>query len=154
MRKKRKAIYLAIVILLSTAFYFYFMGNRISKQVAPNKAIEHLPAAESKISSKGKKENSPKAEKQTLISPTSFGREKIEHSLRFAPAANGDPVNLDDQSYSISNEKKGIVITPGVTIQPGKSVDVKIPGGDKIIRVQRDKVYHPGGYNVLLEKKF
>lgn len=154
MIRKRKAIYLVIVVLLLMGLYFYFIGNRSSEKVAPGNSIEPSPAAESAIPSTEKGEESTKIEKQPLIPPASSQGEKMERPPSLQPVTHGESDNLEEQSYSIKNKKKEISITPGVTFQPGKSVNVKIPGEDETIRIKLDKTYHPGAYNVLWEKKY
>lgn len=151
MIRKRKVIYLVMVLALLTVCYFYVAGNRISKQVPPSATTENPPAVENIIPSKGIDEEPTKMEKQPVTPQASSGNEKIERAPS-APPPHGEQINLQDQSYSIHNEKKEITITPGVTFQPGKSVDLKV--GEEVIRVGRDKTYHPGGYNVLWEKKY
>ncbi|AIF53193.1 hypothetical protein [Pelosinus sp. UFO1] len=152
MVKKRKAIYFVIVVLLLLGFYF--IGNRGSEKVAPGNTIESPPAAESAMPSTERSEESTKIEKQTLIPPPSSQGEKMERPPSLQPVTHGESDNLEEQSYSIKNKKKEISITPGVTFQPGKSISVKIPGEDETIRIKLDKTYHPGGYNVLWEKKY
>lgn len=154
MIRKRKAIYIVIGVLLLMGLYCYFMENRNSEKVAPRNNSGNLPASENPMPNKGKDEDSQKIEKQSLIPPLSSESVKIERSPSLLSASYGDPANLEEQSYSIKNKKKEIAITPGVTFQPGKSVNIKISDGDEVIRVQRDKRYHPGGYNVLWEKKY
>lgn len=132
----------------------YFIGNRGPEKVAPGNTIEPSPAAESAMPSMEKGEESIKIEKQPLIPPTSSQGEKMERPPSLQPVTHGESDNLGEQSYSIKNKKKEIAITPGVTFQPGKSVNVKIPGEDELIRIKLDKTYHPGGYNVLWEKKY
>lgn len=51
-------------------------------------------------------------------------------------------------------EKKAIKITPGVNFQPGKGVNIKVPGGEENIQVRRDNTYRPGEVKVEWEKKF
>lgn len=154
MKRKRTAIYITMTVLLLTAFYFYFIGTRTSEKVAPSNTTESLPAAQDSVPVKGKDEDTAKVKKQPVTPPISYGREKVERSPVSPPTFHGDPVNLEDQSYSINNKKKETPITPGVTLEPGKSINIKIPGEDEIIHIQRDKTYHPGGYNVLWEKKY
>ena len=155
--KKRKVICFVMAALLLPGIYF--MRGPSSENVAPENSIETLPPIENAMPSKNadnstKEEgNSTKAEKQSPISPTPTENVKIEKSSSLTPAP-GESVNLEEQSYSIKTKKREIPITPGVSLQPGKSINVKIPGQEEIIRVQRDKVYHPGGYNVLWEKKY
>lgn len=153
MISKRNARYFVMVLLLLCGLYFYFVGNPSSEKVAPNNTTETLPSVEKATPNEKTDENSTKIEKQPKVSPIPSEGSKIERSPTLTPA-HGESVNLEEQSYSIKNEKKEIPITPGVSLQPGKSVNVKVPGEEEFIRVQRDKVYHPGGYNVLLEKKF
>ena len=154
MIRKKKAMYLVIVVLLLMGLYFHFIGNRGSEKVAPGNTIEPPPAAENAIPSREKGEESTKIEKQPLIPPLSSQGEKIERPPSLQPVTHGESDNLEEQSYSIRNKKKEIAITPGVSFQPGKSVNVKIPGEDELIRIKLDKTYHPGGYNVLWEKKY
>lgn len=143
-----------MVVLLLTGLYFCFIDNHNFEKVAPRNTTENLPAIENAVPSKGKDEDSVKIEKQSIIPPLSSERAKIERSPSLLPASHGEPVNLEAHSYSIKNEKKERAITPGVILQSGKSINVKIPDSEEIIRVQRDKTYHPGGYNVLWEKKY
>lgn len=154
MIRKKKTVYFVIVVLLLMGLYLYFIGNLGSEKVAPSNTVEPLPAAESAIPIREKGEDSTKIEKQQVIPPPSSQGERLERppSLQLAP--HGESDNLEEQSYSIKNKKKDISITPGVTFQPGKSISVKIPGEDETIRIKLDKTYHPGGYNVLWEKKY
>lgn len=151
MTRKSKVIYVVLVLVLLASCYFYVAGNRISTQVPSSTATENLPDVENKILDKGKNEESTTMEKQPSTPQTSSGSDKIERSPAVPPSS-GEEINLQEQSYSIHNTKKEITITPGVTFQPGKSVNLKV--GEEVIRVQRDKTYHPGGYNVLWEKKY
>lgn len=154
MIRKRKTMYIVIVVLLLTSLYLCFIGNRGTEKVAPSNTIENPPAVESAIPSTEKGEESTKIEKQQVIPPPSSQGERLERPPALQPAPHGESDNLEEQSYSIKNKKKDISITPGVTFQPGKSVSVKIPGEDETIRIKLDKTYHPGGYNVLWEKKY
>lgn len=156
MSKKKTAIYFVILAVALVSVYVYFAGNGTREKTPPHKETEVPPATEKTVSPQEKKEDIPKGEIKpaTQLLPATSSMEPIEYSPSVTPVSHGESINLAEHSYSIRNEKKEIYITPGVTLQPGKSINIKIPGEDEIIRVQRDKNYHPGGYNVLVEKKF
>ena len=151
MGSKKKLIYLTIVVVIAMGVYFYIQGKKVCPQVPPRTITEEPPVVEQSVPSKGKDVQPAKIEKQPVLPTPSSAREKIELS----PAVNATPhdtVNLEEQSYSIHKEKKEIPITPGVILQPGKSVNLKV--GEDVIKLERDKTYHPGAYNVLWEKKY
>lgn len=152
MIKKKKVFYSLLAVLLLTSLYFYSMGNHNSEKVTPENTVENIPPVENAMPSK-EDDSSTMVQNRPQVSPASSHRMEIERSSSLVPN-HEESVNLEEQSYSIKNEKKEIPITPGVSLQPGKSVNVKIPGGEEVIRIQRDKTYHPGGYNVLWEKKY
>lgn len=148
---KRKVIYLVMFALLSTGLYFCLKGNLIIAKEAKKDSFATLPLVENTVSNTedGKSTKAQHVQLQSSIAPLS---ESVKME-RPAPIQEKS-VNLEGQSYSIRNEKKDIRITPGVSLQRGKSINVKIPGDEGIVRIQRDKEYHPGGYNVLLERKY
>lgn len=156
MIRKKITIYFIMLAVALLGVYFYFEANGTSGTVPLSNKNEGLPAALDPVPSPGSKEDIPKEETKpaTQLPAATSSMEKIEHTPSLTPVSHDETMNLQEQSYSIRNEKKEIYITPGVTLQPGKSINIKIPGGDEMIRVQRDKNYHPGGYNVLVEKKF
>ena len=154
MIKKKKAMYMVATIVLLAGLYFYFLGNPNSEKVTPSKTIESIPSVENAMPSKEKEESPTKTQKTIQATPAQYEKETMKRSPALTPAPSRESVNLEEHSYSIKNENKEIPLTPGISLQRGKSVNVKIPGEDEIIRIQRDKTYHPGGYNVLLEKKF
>lgn len=155
MSKKRRVIYFVMLIALGLFCYFSLIRERIVEKVPLTDTVETIPAAENTVPNKEKELDSTKIEKQEVTpqTPRATESEKIQRPASVSISHN-DPVNLEEQSYSIHNQKKEIPLTSGVSLQPGKSVNIKVSGDDEIIRIQRDKVYHPGGYNVLLEKKY
>lgn len=150
---KRIVFFVMIVVAVLTCLYVYFAEKPAPEQSAPPTVIENVPVMDKTMPNKENTE--PSATTETHSRPPSASSDtSTKPTFSLPPVSHGDPVNLEEQSYSIRNEKKTIPITPGVVVQPGTSINVKIPGGDEIIRVQRDKVNHPGGYNVLWEKKY
>lgn len=157
MLRKREVVYLMMAVGMVAVLYFYFIGNGTSEKVLPsntNTTIENSPITPNIIPSKEKEASSIPIEKQPVVSPPAFKQEKIKPLPSLLTIPQEDSVNLEEQSYSITNQKKDIPIVPGVTLERGKSVNIKVADGGEIIRIQRDKNYHPGGYNVLFEKKY
>lgn len=151
MRGKKRIIYIVITLVALIASYLYVVNKWIPPQAPPDTIKENPPVVEKEMPNKKKEEETILIEKKPTLSLPSSASEKIERPATVS-ATREETVNLEEQSYSIHKEKKEISITPGVVLQPGKSINLKV--GEDIIRVGRDKVYHPGGYNVLWEKKY
>jgi hypothetical protein len=152
MRIKKRRIYLAVVVLLAV-LYSYLIGIPTYEKVIPRQTTENSPKIEDITPNKVQEEKATPIEKKVVPVPQSTESVKIERGP-VVPLVSKDSVSLEEQSYSISNQRKEIPITPGVSLQPGKSINIKVPGREELLRLQRDKTYHPGGYTVLFEKKY
>jgi len=157
MRLKKILLSIVIVILLLLTLYFQLMVHPVPTKVEPTNTNEILPATTPLVPNKEKVEEpstkTDEQQQQPRVIPTPPEIESIKHSPTPDPH-DDDDVKLEEQSYSIHNTKKDIPITPGISLEPGKSINVKVSDEDEVIRVQRDKKYHPGSYNVLWEKKY
>jgi len=156
MRLKKIVLSIVIIALLLLALYFQLMVHPVPTKVEPSDTTEVLPPVAPPLPNKEKAEEpttkTNEQQQQPRVVPTPPEIESIKHSP--IPDPHDDTANLEEQSYSIHNTKKDIPLTPGISLQPGKSINVKVSDEDEVIRVQRDKKYHPGGYNVLWEKKY
>jgi hypothetical protein len=138
----RQRIGLGLIAIILFGLWFFLKGNFIAEQEVPRIENESsLPAQNGQLN---KEEEKKPAALDDTYSPRTG---KMGLSSRPRQLINDDPVNLDGSSYSIKREKKKeIPITPGVAYQPGKGINVKIPGVEEPLLIQRDKV--------VWEKKF
>jgi hypothetical protein len=145
---KNKQIGLVIIaILLFAIYYFFLKGNFNTETRLPinipetNTPMQDIPPVEAET-------HKPSIVDQA-ISP-GIGKQEFLPPPR--PAV--DSVNMDDYSYTIENKKKDIMITPGMTLQPGKGINVKLPGEKVTLQLQRDNTYRSNEFKVILEKKY
>jgi hypothetical protein len=156
-KRNKKIVYLVLLALALIGIHFFLQKDYIGGQNAPKNNTENTPPAETTIlNGEGDKDSLKANDKQpTLVPKTGFeNKNKMELSPVPISVSQREPVNLEKHSYSIKNEKKEIKLTPGVSFQPGKSITVKIPGEEEVIKVKRDKIYHPDSLNMLWEKKY
>lgn len=64
------------------------------------------------------------------------------------------PANGEEFNETMKRQDKGIKITPGITFEPGKGINVKKPGTEESIQIRRDNSYRADEYKVQWEKKF
>lgn len=149
MKNKQKIAGFLLLLAALTGLYLYFQKPDAADRSLPGNSTESITPAEQTVTADKEEQpvplpaNEPENGKMTL-SPVP------------ATVSQEDSVDLEKHTYSIKKEKKKeIPLSPGVTFQAGsKSIIVKIPGEEEIIRVQRDKVYHQDGVRMLWEKTY
>jgi hypothetical protein len=84
----------------------------------------------------------------------SFTRHQYE-PMKLEPQKeeNDTAPELDSYSLSLKKDSNERQITPAVSITPGKGVNVKLPGKDETIELEKDHSYS-SDYQVVWKKKF
>lgn len=104
-------------------------------------------------------EQEPKAPPVQVTEPKQQSSDKepspkpVQSQMEFTPEQ-----KMDDSSEkfdeSITRKKRVIKITPGVAFEPGRGVNMRVPGSEESIQIRRDNTYRAGEYRVQWEKKF
>lgn len=158
MKNKQKIAGLLLLAAL-TGLYLYFQIPDAAERSRPGNGTESITPAEQAVTAdQEERKNAVEVKKKQPVPLPANEPENGKMTLSPVPAtvSQEDSVDLEKHTYSIKKEKKKeIPLSPGVTLQTGsKSIIVKIPGEEEVIRVQRDKVYHQDGVHMLWEKKY
>lgn len=155
MKKNPKIICFLLTLIILVGVFFYFQRHDVEKETRSENGTENIPPAETVILKEGDGTAIKVKEEQPVVVPTNqLKNDKLTLSSMPTVISREDPVDLEEHTYSIKNKKKEIILSPGVSLQPSKGITIKIPGEDEVIKVQRDKIYHPDSIHMFWEKKY
>lgn len=156
MKKNPKAICFLLTLVVLIGAYFIFTRHDVEKESRSENGTENIPPAETVILNREGDGTAIKVkDEQPVVVPTNqLKNDKLTLSSMPTVTSREDPVDLEEHTYSIKNKKKEIILSPGVSLQPSKGITIKIPGEDEVIKVQRDKTYHPDSIHMFWEKKY
>ncbi len=137
----RLAIIVALFAALGLLAHAGLVAVNSAKPAAPQErapvAVPTPPAA-------------PEPPPATAAGPRNEQMRLAEAPKLFTPA----PPAATDYSYSLRQQRDERTILPGVTIGPGKALNVKTAKKDETIRITRDSTYPSSDYQVLWQKKY
>ncbi len=156
MKKNPKIIYFLLTLIIIIGVFLYFQEHDSKEEGRSVNGMEKIPPAETvTLNREGDSTVIKVKEEQPVMIPVSqFKDDKLTMSSVPAVPTREDSVDLEEHSYSIKNKKKEIILSPGVSLQPSKGITIKIPGEEEVIKVQRDKTYHPDSIHMFWEKKY
>ncbi|SFL77874.1 hypothetical protein [Pelosinus propionicus] len=156
MKRILKVICFSLIAVVLLGAYLYFQRHDIDEKNKSENGTENIPPAETVILNREGDSKAIKVEEgQAAVDPSNqLESQKINLSSVPAVTSHEDSVDLEEHTYSIKNKKKEIILSPGVSFQPSKGITIKIPGEQEVIKVERDKTYHPDSIHMFWEKKY
>lgn len=80
--------------------------------------------------------------------------EKAELTGPAKPAKTAAGPDLSQYSCSIKREAADRPITPGVTLTPGESINIRLDNENERLRLKRGSATSSGGYQIIWERKY
>ncbi len=135
------------MILLVAIYYFFLRGNFNTE----TRLLSNIPETNTPMQNLSPVE--PETHKLSTVNQAispGIGKEELSQPPKSAETS----VNIDEYSYTIENKKNDIMITPGMTLKPGKGINLKLPSEKVTLQLQRDNTYRSNEFKVILEKKY
>jgi hypothetical protein len=146
---KRKLILTILITTLLIALYIFAQGFFVTTEPDKTPVTETKPADvhNSPVRSEGQAPASsdpagPAGPQKMELSPAEKRLTKTKQTV------------VEDFTYSLKKERKEKQITPGVSYESGKGINMKIPDQEETVQIRRDHTYREGEYRVLWEKKY